>query len=182
METYALPNGLWLHGNDQKLEVSRNFSQVTRTLMIKQGHRDHISRTARGCFKPYTGISGEFSAVRHRHEAIGAVGPNVTKIMQNFWLIRFWLGLVWFYGIPTIVGYLMANPLHIYVINIYDLLTHIVDNILNKSEHTLFFNYCYLTLIILFNINNLFAQWHGYMYCYLTLFILFNIAHSFAHS
>ena len=31
------------------------------------------------------------------------------------------LGLVWVYGISTIVGYLMPNPLHTYILNIYDL-------------------------------------------------------------
>ena len=30
-------------------------------------------------------------------------------------------GLVGFYGIPTIVGYLMPNPLYAYILNIYDL-------------------------------------------------------------
>ena len=29
--------------------------------------------------------------------------------------------LVWFYGISTIVGYLMPNPLFTYILNIYDL-------------------------------------------------------------
>ena len=28
-------------------------------------------------------------------------------------------GFVWFYGIPTIVGYLMPNPLYTYILNIY---------------------------------------------------------------
>ena len=32
-----------------------------------------------------------------------------------------WFGLVWFYGISTIVGYLMPNPLYTYMLNIYDL-------------------------------------------------------------
>ena len=31
------------------------------------------------------------------------------------------VGLVWFYGISTIVGYLMPNPLYTYILNIYDL-------------------------------------------------------------
>ena len=30
-------------------------------------------------------------------------------------------GLVWFHGIPTLVGYLMPNPLYTYILNIYDL-------------------------------------------------------------
>ena len=33
-------------------------------------------------------------------------------------MIRF--GLVWFYGISTIVGYLMPNPLYTYILDIYD--------------------------------------------------------------
>ena len=32
-----------------------------------------------------------------------------------------WFGWVWFYGISTIVGYLMPNPLYTYIYNIYDL-------------------------------------------------------------
>ena len=39
-----------------------------------------------------------------------------------------WLGWVGFYGISTIVGYLMPNPLSTYTK--YDLSTHFVDNIL----------------------------------------------------
>ena len=29
-----------------------------------------------------------------------------------------WVGLVWFYGVSTIVGYLMPNPLYTYIFNI----------------------------------------------------------------
>ena len=29
--------------------------------------------------------------------------------------------LVWFYGISSIIGYLMPNPLYTYILNIYDL-------------------------------------------------------------
>ena len=32
-----------------------------------------------------------------------------------------WFDLVWFYGLSTIVGYLMPNPLYPYILNIYDL-------------------------------------------------------------
>ena len=32
-----------------------------------------------------------------------------------------WLGFILFYGISTIVGYLMPNPLYTYILNIYDL-------------------------------------------------------------
>ena len=30
-------------------------------------------------------------------------------------------GLVWFYGISTIVGYIMPNPFYTYILDIYDL-------------------------------------------------------------
>ena len=29
--------------------------------------------------------------------------------------------MIWFYGISTPVGYLVANPLYTYILNIYDL-------------------------------------------------------------
>ena len=32
-----------------------------------------------------------------------------------------WFGLVGFYGISTIVGYLMPNPFYTYILIIYDL-------------------------------------------------------------
>ena len=32
-----------------------------------------------------------------------------------------WFGLVWFYGILIILGYLMPNSPHTYILNIYDL-------------------------------------------------------------
>ena len=38
----------------------------------------------------------------------------------NSWDIDL-VGLIWFYGISTIVGYLMPNPLYTYILNIYDL-------------------------------------------------------------
>ena len=62
-----------------------------------------------------------------------------------------WFCWVGFYGISTIVGYLMPNPLNTYIVNIYDLLTHFIDNILKR------FKYFYQIQIILFTINPLFA-------------------------
>ena len=32
-----------------------------------------------------------------------------------------WFGLVGFYDISTIIGYLIPNPLNTYILNIYDL-------------------------------------------------------------
>ena len=37
-------------------------------------------------------------------------------------LVILGFGLVWFYGISTIVGYLMPKPLYTYILNIYDLI------------------------------------------------------------
>ena len=41
-----------------------------------------------------------------------------TKNQQNC----IWFGLIGFYGISTIVGYLIPDPLYTYILNIYDLL------------------------------------------------------------
>ena len=42
-------------------------------------------------------------------------------VASNQLLLSGPLCLVWFYGISTIVGYLMPNPLYTYILNIYDL-------------------------------------------------------------
>ena len=42
-------------------------------------------------------------------------GEYVVKSGFHLW---FWF---WFYGISTIVGYLMPNPLYTYILSIYDL-------------------------------------------------------------
>ena len=42
--------------------------------------------------------------------------------MKSFFYIYIkYIVLVGFYGISTIVGYLMPNPLYTYILNIYDL-------------------------------------------------------------
>ena len=43
------------------------------------------------------------------------------------------------------------------------------------------FKYCYLVLIIIFNIIRLNTV-KGFRYCYLVLVFIFNIIHSFTHS
>ena len=71
--------------------------------------------------------------------------------------------LVWFYGISTIIGYLMPNPLYTYLVKIYDLKTQFVDNILNRT--------C----------AHFFLHVDGFKYCY-DILILFTIDHLFARS
>ena len=47
---------------------------------------------------------------------------NYHRCTGNIQLaIRIFISLVWLYGISTIVGYLMPNPLYTYILNIYDL-------------------------------------------------------------
>ena len=79
-----------------------------------------------------------------------------------------WFGLVWFYGISTIVGYLMPNPLYTYV--------YVFCTQLNG------FKYFYLIQIILFTINHLYTQLNGTKYCYALLTIQFNNSHLFTHN
>ena len=97
-------------------------------------------------------------------------------------------GLVGFYGISTIVGYLMPNPLYTYILDIYDLKTVFVDNILKQVRVlscTQFngFKYCYLRKIILFTFNHFFV--HSKMVSNIAILIriiLFTNNHLFAHS
>ena len=84
--------------------------------------------------------------------------------------------LVMFYGLSTFVGYFMPNLIFTWFLSEY-----IVGNIfLNEPKliclHTVkCFNYCYLTLLILF------AQLNGFKYCYVILIDQFNINHLFAN-
>ena len=53
--------------------------------------------------------------------------------------------LVWFYGISTIIGYLMPNPLYTYISNIYDLvgfygITTIVGYLMPNPLYTYILN------------------------------------------
>ena len=47
--------------------------------------------------------------------------PDKLQLVEIKQLKLSWFGLVGFYGISTIVGYLMPNPLYTYILNIYDL-------------------------------------------------------------
>ena len=44
-----------------------------------------------------------------------------AKSSLYIYIIYIGLGLVGFYGISNILGYLMPNPLYTYIVNIYDL-------------------------------------------------------------
>ena len=44
-----------------------------------------------------------------------------SKSSLYIYIKYIWFGLVGFYGISIIVGYLMPNPLYTYILNIYDL-------------------------------------------------------------
>ena len=58
------------------------------------------------------------------------INGNIADLFERF--ITYKVGkvevLVWFYGISTIVGYLMPNLFYTYILNIYDfVLWHIND-------------------------------------------------------
>ena len=72
------------------------------------------------------------------HDSQGITFPTQTSLVLYFFcdclmysLIvgLVWFGLVWFYGISTIVGYLMPNPFYTFILNIHDSKTHFKDNI-----------------------------------------------------
>ena len=95
--------------------------------------------------------------------------------------------LVWFYGILSIVGYLMPNSFYTYILDMNDFFTHFVDNIFKRNwSHFFFciqlngFIYFYLIRIILYTSNCLIA--HSWMYCHLTLTIQSNISHLFTQT
>ena len=77
---------------------------------------------------------------------------------------REWLGLDWFYGISTIVGYLIPNPFYTYILNIWFLNTFCKWYFLTDLSLSVFglqlngFTYFYLIRIILLTISHLFER------------------------
>ena len=74
-----------------------------------------------------------------------------------------WFGLVWFYGILIIEGYLIPNTVHTKTLNIYNLKTFCWQHFeMNLSSFFCTqlngFRYSYLIQIALFTINHLFAH------------------------
>ena len=49
-----------------------------------------------------------------------------------------WFGLAWFYGISTIIGYFMPNPIYTYILNIW-FVNILLMTILNEPELIFFF-------------------------------------------
>ena len=56
-----------------------------------------------------------------------------VKFCLHIYTKYIWFCFVWFYGISTLVGYLMSNSVYTYILNIYDLLTYFVDNIFKPA-------------------------------------------------
>ena len=50
------------------------------------------------------------------------VEPSMSNLLTSSIILLFiiWFGLVWFYSISTIVGYLIPNPLYTYILHIYE--------------------------------------------------------------
>ena len=77
-----------------------------------------------------------------------------------------WFGLGGFFGISTIVGYLMPNPLYTCILNIYDLVykPHFVDTSLNEPEIILLYSVKWFQIFLsnsnisIYYINHLFAH------------------------
>ena len=46
---------------------------------------------------------------------------RLSEVYSDLIFCLVWFGLVWFYGISTIVGYLKAIPFYAYILNKYDL-------------------------------------------------------------
>ena len=59
--------------------------------------------------------------------------PGVFRYFLNFWR-----GLVWFYGISTIVDYSMPNPVYTYMLDLYDLSKYCYVSLSNSIKHQSF--------------------------------------------
>ena len=98
-----------------------------------------------------------------------------------------WFGLVGFYGISTIVGYLIPNPLYTYILNIYGLVWLVLWHINHcRLFNAKSFSYIYiLDIWFILQITFLnqpeliffFTQLNGFTHFYQIQIILFTINH-----
>ena len=93
-----------------------------------------------------------------------------------------WFG--WGYGISTIVGYLMPNPLYTYISNIYDLvwfygISTIVGYLTPYPFYTYILN---LYDLVWLGFMNLRTHLNGFKCCYVSLTIQLTISYLFIHS
>ena len=61
------------------------------------------------------------------------VGYLMSNPVYRYVLNKYDFYLVQFYGISTIVGCLMPNPVYAYILNIYMICKHFVDNIFQRA-------------------------------------------------
>ena len=68
-----------------------------------------------------------------------------------------WFGLVWFYDILTIVGYLMSNPLYTYILNIYDLILWHINHcrLFNAKSFLYIWIYIWFVLVGFYGISTI---------------------------
>ena len=85
------------------------------------------------------------------------------------------LSLVWFYGISTIVGYLMLNPLYTYILNIYGLVWF--GLVLWHINHCRLFNAKYSLHIYI----DIFMIWFGWVLWHINHCRLFRCQILFIH-
>ena len=77
-----------------------------------------------------------------------------AKSSLYIYIKYFWFGLVGFYGISTIVGYLMPNSVYTYISNIWLDNLYFVDNVFKQDIISYVctqlndFKYCYVTVTI----------------------------------
>ena len=70
----------------------------------------------------YTYILNIYNLIWFGLRHINYCGLFNAKSSLYIYIKYIWFGLVGFYGISTIVGYLMLNPLYTYILNIYNLI------------------------------------------------------------
>ena len=94
------------------------FSKAPALLSVVSGHSlgegpPHLQRNGRCILQPQQ--SGQKLCERSQYQCSASVASKLSRLYEA------WFSLIWFYGISTIVGYLMPNLLCTYILNIYDL-------------------------------------------------------------
>ena len=79
--------------------------------------------------------------------------PSYTYIYIKY----IWFGLVWFYGISTLIDYLIPNPVYIYIYiypDIWFVNEYFVGNILNKTDLICLHTVKWFQVLVCYTINS----------------------------
>ena len=139
---------------DLGVMTMNRYSTLPRSPKLGPRHQMKFSIISRILFKE-RGLT-PLLHIQHILSSINKTDLNFGDVLSHK-EVFVWFGLVGFYGISTIVGYLMPNPLYTYVLSIYMICKHFEDNIFKWARVHFLLHTVKWFQVFLYNSHNLTA-------------------------